>query len=40
MFAWLVTVAILGTLVHFNLWPLAGLWLCYMVAVSLTTPND
>jgi|COG998Drversion2_1049125.scaffolds.fasta_scaffold17215_2 hypothetical protein len=39
MFAWLVSVAILGILVHFKLWPLAGFWVCYMLAVSLTTEN-
>lgn len=37
MFAWIVTVAILGVLVHFKLWPLVGFWLCYMLATSLTT---
>jgi hypothetical protein len=40
MFAWLVSVAILGVLVHFKLWPLAGFWVCYMLAVSLTTENS
>jgi len=40
MFAWLVSVAILGILVHFKLWPLAGFWVCYMLAVSLTTENS
>ena len=39
MFAWLVSAAILGVLVHFKLWPLAGVWVCYMLAVSLTTEN-
>jgi len=39
MFAWLITVAILGVLVYFKLWPLVGLWLCYMLAVSLTTES-
>ena len=38
--AWLVTLFILLALVHFELWPLVGLWLCYMVATSLTTPNS
>jgi len=37
MLGWLVTVAILGGLVHFKLWPLVGFWVCYMLAVSLTT---
>ena len=37
---WLVTLAILVALVHFELWPLAGLWICYMVATSLTTPDE
>lgn len=40
MFVWLITVAILVALAHFKLWPLVGIWLCYMVAVSLTTPDD
>jgi hypothetical protein len=38
--AWLVTLFILLALVHFELWPLVGLWLCYMVATSLTTPSS
>ena len=38
--AWLITLAILGALVYFELWPLAGFWLCYMVATSLTTPDQ
>ena len=37
---WLITLAILVALVHFELWPLAGFWLCYMVATSLTTPDQ
>jgi hypothetical protein len=38
MLGWLLTVAILGVLVHFKLWPpLVGFWVCYMLAVSLTT---
>jgi len=39
MFNWLVSVAILGVLVHFKLWPVAGFWVCFMLAVSLTTEN-
>ena len=37
---WLVTLAILVALVHFELWPIAGIWLCYMIATSLTTPEQ
>ena len=37
--AWLLTLAILIGLAHFELWPLVGLWACYMVATSLTTPK-
>lgn len=37
---WLITLAILVALVHFELWPIAGIWLCYMVATSLTTPDQ
>jgi hypothetical protein len=36
---WLITLAVLGALVYFELWPLAGFWLCYMLATSLTTPE-
>jgi hypothetical protein len=36
---WLLTLAILVALVHFELWPLAGFWLCFMIATSLTTPE-
>jgi hypothetical protein len=39
MLNWLVSVAILGVLVHFKLWPVAGFWVCFMLAVSLTTEN-
>ena len=39
MLGWLLTVAILGVLVHFKLWPGVGLLLCYMLAVSLTTES-
>jgi len=39
MFAWLVSVAILGILVHFKRWPLAGFWVCFLLAVSVTTEN-
>ena len=39
MFNWLVSVAALGALVHFKLWPGVGLLLCYMLAVSLTTES-
>jgi len=37
--AWLLTLAVLGALIHFELWPLVGFWLCYMLATSLTTPD-
>jgi hypothetical protein len=37
--AWLITLVILGALIHFELWPLVGFWLCYMIATSLTTPE-
>ena len=40
MLNWLVSVAILGVLVHFKLWPVAGSWVCFMLAVSLTTENS
>lgn len=36
---WLLTLAVLVALVHLELWPLAGFWLCFMVATSLTTPE-
>jgi hypothetical protein len=39
MFAWIAYVAILWVLAHFSLWPLVGLWACYMLAVALTTGN-
>lgn len=39
MLNWLVSVAILGVLVHFKLWPVAGFWVCFMLAVSFTTEN-
>jgi hypothetical protein len=35
--AWLLTLAILAALIHLELWPLAGFWLCYMLATALTT---
>ena len=40
MLNWVVTVAILGVLIHFRLWPAVGFLLCYMLAVSLTTENS
>jgi hypothetical protein len=40
MLNWIVSVAILGALIHFKLWPVVGFWVCYMLAVSLTTENS
>lgn len=37
---WLGTLAILVALIHFELWPIAAFWLCYMIAASLTAPES
>jgi len=39
VFNWLASAAILLVLIHFKLWPVVGFWVCFMLAVSLTTEN-